>query len=148
MCRITGPEISSGSPKFSADGKEIVFSEYSVEESWNARVYALSAKATSQVVSIDLETGKRTELTLGPGLKLTPQFLPGGRVGFMTKAGTTSGVGTREVRERFPLRCAPRVVKRVATKRWITRPAPAESAALQLGRRLRISLYRCVPKLF
>jgi Tol biopolymer transport system component len=100
--RVTAPGISSGSPKFSADGEELVFSEYSVEDSWNARVYALSAKATSQIVTIDLATGTRTEQTSGPGLKLMPQFLPDGRIGFMTKSGITSGIGYTKGTGTFP----------------------------------------------
>jgi Tol biopolymer transport system component len=100
--RITEPGVSSGSPKFSADGKELLFYEISVEDTWNARVYGLSAKATSQIVSIDLATGKRTEQTSGPGLKLTAQFLPDGRIGFMTKAGRASGVGYTKGTGTFP----------------------------------------------
>ena len=68
--RITEPGICSGSPKWSADSKQIVFYEIPVENTWDARVFGLSAKATSQIVSIDLATRKRTEQTSGPGLKL------------------------------------------------------------------------------
>jgi hypothetical protein len=64
-----------------------------VETTWDARIFFLSAHATSQIVSFDLATGKRTERTSGPGLKLMPQFLPGGQIGFLTKAGKDEGVG-------------------------------------------------------
>jgi Tol biopolymer transport system component len=90
--RITGEGISSGSPHFSADGKQLIYYVTSVEDTWSARVYELSTKATSQIVSYDLATAKETELTSGPGLKLTPQFLPDGLVGYMTKSGRTSGI--------------------------------------------------------
>ena len=100
--RITEGGVTSGSPRFSADGKRLVFYESSVEDSWNARVYQLSAKATSQIVSIDLASGKRTELTSGPGLKLAPQFLPDGVVGYTTKSGTTSGVAYTKGTGTFP----------------------------------------------
>ncbi len=100
--RITQGGVYSGSPKFSADGKQIVFSESTVETSWLARVFDISAHATSQIVSIDLETGKRTELTSGPGVKLAPQFLPDGVVGYTTKAGRVSGVGYTKGTGTFP----------------------------------------------
>jgi len=65
----------------------------------DARVFGLSARATSQIVSIDLATGTRTEETSAPGLKLMPQFLPGGRIGFLTKSGERKALVIRTVRE-------------------------------------------------
>jgi len=100
--RITEPGICSGSPKWSADSKQIVFSEMPVESTWDARVIGLSARAASQVVSIDLETGKRTQQTSGPGLKLMPQFLPDGRIGFLTKSGKNEGIGYTSGSGSFP----------------------------------------------
>jgi Tol biopolymer transport system component len=100
--RITGPGICSGSPKWSADSKQIVLSEVPVETTWDARVFGLSARATSQIVSIDLATGKRTEQTSGPGLKLMPQLLPDGRIGFLTKSGEHEGVGYTRGAATFP----------------------------------------------
>src|SRR5947209_4027211 len=91
--RITAPGICSGSPKWSADSKQLVFYEMPVETTWDARIFFLSAHATSQIVSMDLQTGKHTEQTSGPGLKLMPQSLPNGQIGFLTKAGTNEGVG-------------------------------------------------------
>ena len=103
--RITGPGVSSTSPKWSADSKKIVYAEMPVAVSWLARVDQLSKLpfAVSQIVSIDLETGKRDELTSGPGLKLAPQLLPDGRVGYTTKASQTSGVAyTKSGPAKFP----------------------------------------------
>lgn len=70
--RLTSPGISSGSPKWSADSTQIVFSEIPVEGTWDARVFGLSARAISQIISIDIASGKRTEQTSGAGLKLMP----------------------------------------------------------------------------
>ena len=90
--RITETGITSGSPKWSPDGKQLIFYEMPVETSWSSRVDQLSTKATSQIVTINLATGQRTEQTSGPGLKLAPQFLPDGRIGYSTKSAQTSGI--------------------------------------------------------
>jgi Tol biopolymer transport system component len=100
--RITEPGICSGSPKWSADSKQIVFSEMPVESTWDARVFGLLARATSQVVSIDIATGKRTQQTSGPGLKLMPQFLPDGGIGFLTKSGKNEGISYTSGSGSFP----------------------------------------------
>ena len=100
--RITAPGVFSGSPKWSADSNQIVYYEMPVESSWTARVAMGSPHATSQIISINLETGKRAELTSGPGLKLAPQFLPDLRVGYTTKSGQTSGVGYTQGAASFP----------------------------------------------
>lgn len=100
--RITNGGICSGSPKWSADSKQIVFYEIPVEGTWNARVFSLSARATSQIVSLEIESGKRTEITSGPGLKLEPQFMPDGRVGYATKAGKEQGIAYSSGKGTFP----------------------------------------------
>jgi Tol biopolymer transport system component len=100
--RLTGPGICSGSPKWSADSKQIIFYEITVEGTWDARVFGLAARATSQVVSIDLATGQRTEQTSGPGLKLMPQFLPDGRIGYFTKSAKDGGIGYTRGSGNFP----------------------------------------------
>ena len=74
-----------------------------VETTWDARVFGLSGRATSQIVSIDLATGKRSPRTTGPGLKMMPQWLPGDRIGFLTKAGRNNGVGySDDAKGNFP----------------------------------------------
>ena len=90
--RISHPGICAGSPKWSADGQEVVFYEIPVEDTWGARRPNLASKVTSQIVSVNVATGKRTERTSGPGLKLAPQFLPSGSVGYLAKAGPTAGL--------------------------------------------------------
>lgn len=90
--KVTGAGVTSGSPKWSADGKQIIYYEMTVQTSWLARVDQLSKTASSQIVAVNLETGKRTMLTHGDGLKLQPQFLPGGRVGYTTKSAQVTGI--------------------------------------------------------
>ena len=100
--RITSGGMCTGAPKWSADSKQIVFYEIPVEGTWNARVSQLSAKATSQIISVEIESGKRTEWTTGPGLKLQPQFLPNGQVGYATKSGKTQGIAYTSGKGTFP----------------------------------------------
>jgi hypothetical protein len=50
------------------------------------------AKVTSQIVSVDLETGERIEHTTGPGLKLFPQFLNADVIAYHRKGGADEGL--------------------------------------------------------
>jgi Tol biopolymer transport system component len=95
-------EITVGSPKWSADGKKLIAYQGEVELSWLSRVDQLSKKATSQIVSIDVATGKTTELTSGPGVKLYPQFLPGGRFAYSTKTAQVTGIAYSDGAAQFP----------------------------------------------
>ena len=53
-----------------------MFYEIPVEQTWDARLRAgIGPGATSQIVSIDVATGERTEHTKGPGLKVQPQYV-------------------------------------------------------------------------
>ena len=84
--------VCSGAPKWSPDGKQIVFYEIPVEDTWAARRPNLARKATSQIISVNIETGDRTEHTSGAGLKLLPQFLTNENIGYLTKANINAGL--------------------------------------------------------
>ena len=100
--RLSPEGVMTGSPKWSADGKQIIAYQGDVEMSWLARVDQLSMKATTQIVSIDVETGKSTALTTGPGVKLYPQFLPDGRFGYSTKSAQITGIMYSDGPRPFP----------------------------------------------
>jgi Tol biopolymer transport system component len=76
--KLTPEGEMAGSPKWSADGKRVVFYDMDAEYTFAARLFG---EATSQIISMDLSTGIRTERTSGPGLKVSPQFLSGDRIG-------------------------------------------------------------------
>ena len=86
------PGICAGSPKWSADGKRVVFYELPVEQTWHAHRPELVASVTSQIVSVDVSTGDRIEHTSGPGLKLLPQFVSSNEIGYLAKGGPNEGL--------------------------------------------------------
>ncbi len=86
--RLTGSDVTDGSPKWSADGKRIVCYEIAPNLTQPAR---MGFGATAQIVSIDVETGAKTQITSGPGLKLSPQILNGDRIGYLVKEASKGG---------------------------------------------------------
>ncbi len=82
--RLTPAGKFAGSPKWSPDGKQIVFYELPVEDTFAARGFGAPS---SQIVSIDVATGARIERTSGPGLKISPQFVTSDRIGYLAKVG-------------------------------------------------------------
>ena len=91
--RLSTVGIAAGAPKWSADGKRIVFYEIPVEQTWDARLRAgIGPGATSQIVSVDAATGARKEETTGPGLKVEPQYLSPDNIGYLIKSGPNAGI--------------------------------------------------------
>jgi Tol biopolymer transport system component len=88
--RLTSAGMFAGSPKWSADGKRVVFYEMAVGQTFAARVGAPTA--ASQIVSIDVASGSRVEHTSGPEVKVAPQFLSADRVGYLVKSGKQQGL--------------------------------------------------------
>jgi Tol biopolymer transport system component len=86
------PGYSLGSPKWSPDSKRIVFSEMTVEATWGARRPNYVGKAYSQIVSVNVTTGDRTEHTSGTDLKLQPQYLSPSDIGYLIKYGPNEGL--------------------------------------------------------
>lgn len=90
---VSKPGYCLGSPQWSPDGKRIVFYEMTVEATWGARRPNYIGKAYSQIVSVDVATGKeRTEHTTGTDLKLQPQYLSDSEIGYLIKYGPNEGL--------------------------------------------------------
>jgi Tol biopolymer transport system component len=88
----SNPGYCLGSPKWSPDGKRIVFYEMTVESTWGARRPNYVGKTPSQIVSVDIATGARVEHTSGTDLKLQPQFLSETEIGYLVKYGPNEGL--------------------------------------------------------
>jgi Tol biopolymer transport system component len=86
------PGYCLGSPKWSPDGRRVVFYEMTTEDTWGARRPNLVAKIVSQLVSVDIATGERVEHTSGPGLKVFPQFLSTTEIAYHRKGGPDEGL--------------------------------------------------------
>lgn len=86
------PEYCLGSPRWSPDGKRVIFYELTTEHTWGARRPEAVASIESQIVSVDVATGERVVHTSGPGLKVYPQFLSASEIGYHRKGGPDEGI--------------------------------------------------------
>jgi Tol biopolymer transport system component len=87
------PGYCLGSPKWSPDGRRIVYYEITTEGTWGAHRPEWIGRVGSQIVSVDVATGQdRVEHTSGPGLKLFPQYLTADNIGYLTKGGAGTGL--------------------------------------------------------
>ncbi len=89
--RLTEPGGYAGSPRWSPDGRRILFYRSTPRDVYPGR-FGRNRPAVSQIVSLDVESGEVHEYTSGPGLKVAPQWLPHGEIGFLQKFGDAKGL--------------------------------------------------------
>ncbi len=95
MRKLSEPGICAGTPKWSPDGKRIVFYELPVEQTWDARIKAgRGPGATSQIVSVEIATGARVVHTTGAGLKVQPQYVTATEIRYLIKSGANAGLAS------------------------------------------------------
>ena len=82
----------AGSPKWSPDGRRVVFYEVAAADTFDARQLPAQPNVESRIVSVDVATGASREHASGRGLKLSPQFLSEDRVGYLMKKGPTAAL--------------------------------------------------------
>jgi Tol biopolymer transport system component len=98
--RLTQGETTVGGATWSPDGKALAFFEAAPQTwLWLGRSFA-SPPAVSQIGRVDVATGLRSVLTIGPGRKLTPQWLSDGRIAYLRSdsdgpAQPAAGEGSR-----------------------------------------------------
>ncbi|MHB8284070.1 MAG: TolB family protein [Caulobacteraceae bacterium] len=88
----TKPGYCLGSPKWSPDGKRIVFYEITTEGTWGAHRPEWIGRVGSQIVSVDVASGERVEHTSGPGLKVSPHYLNATQIAYHIKGGPDEGI--------------------------------------------------------
>jgi len=81
-----------GSPKWSHDGRHVVFYELAVANTFDVRQLQDQATTESRIVSIEVATGTRREHASGRGLKVAPQMLGVDRVAYLVKAGPSATI--------------------------------------------------------
>ncbi|KAF1350441.1 tricorn protease N-terminal domain-containing protein [Lizonia empirigonia] len=89
----TKSEYCLGSPKWSPDGKRVLYYEITAENTWDAHRPESLKSVSGQLVSVDFETSKdRVEHTSGEGLKMSPQWLANGTIAYLLKNTANEGL--------------------------------------------------------
>jgi Tol biopolymer transport system component len=88
------PGFQEGSPSWSPDGKSVVFYETDIESTWGARRPERINKVSSQIVTVNLATHVRTDVTATPGFKVFPQYLSATNIAYHIKGGDAEGIYT------------------------------------------------------
>jgi Tol biopolymer transport system component len=93
MRRLTmsTPDVSTGSPHWSPDGKTVVAYQIATRTTFGARMGIGPQNSVSQIVSIDVATGAVTPVVTGPGLKVSPQYLGAGKIAYLIKSSPKDG---------------------------------------------------------
>jgi Tol biopolymer transport system component len=83
--RVTAPGEVAGSPVWSQDGSRLLY--YSADPSQVCTGGLMFTTGTSQIASVSLQTGDRTILTTGDGIKLFPRFVDSSVFAYVTRRG-------------------------------------------------------------
>ncbi|KAJ3011888.1 hypothetical protein HKX48_006603 [Thoreauomyces humboldtii] len=78
-------DYSLGAPKWSPDGKRIVYHEMTREQTWNCHRPESLDSTDTQIVSIDFSGTDRREETSGAGMKLQPSYVGNNTIGYLVK---------------------------------------------------------------
>jgi TolB protein len=80
--RLGAPGAFEGSPGWSPDGRNVVFYQCDLANVTTI-VSPRRLPGTTQIAAIDIDSGARQVLTEGPGVKLSPHWLPGKQLGYV-----------------------------------------------------------------
>jgi TolB protein len=88
--RKTTAQAFAGSPTWSTDGKRLVFYETDLKEVNNI-VTVRRLRGTTQISTLDIETGEHRSLTSGAGEKWSPRWLTPDRIAYVS-GGPDGGI--------------------------------------------------------
>jgi TolB protein len=80
--RLTKTGGFAGSPTWNSDAKRVLY--YETDET--GAYLAKSGNSRTELVSIDIASGQRTQYTASNEVKLSPQWLPGGKISYAVRA--------------------------------------------------------------
>ena len=86
--RLTKSGGFAGSPEWSADGSRILF--YETDET--GAYLAKSGRSRTEIVSIEVASGKRRQYTASNDTKLSPQWLSQGRLSYVVRGSDAEGL--------------------------------------------------------
>jgi Tol biopolymer transport system component len=86
--RLTKAGGVAGSPTWSADGKRVLYYESDETGAYLAK----NGRGRTELVSVDTATGDRKQYTASEEVKLSPQWLPGGRISYAVRGATEAGL--------------------------------------------------------
>jgi TolB protein len=91
--RLTPIDGYAGSPKWSSDGRRLIFYQSTPKDVYPGRTgTARGPFAVSQVAAIDVESGSVKLLTTAAGLKVAPQFVADDQVFYWNPIGPDKGL--------------------------------------------------------
>ena len=88
--RVSAHGNFCGSPKWTRDSQSLVADCMSAQDTWTYRVG--EAQGETDLVQINLASGKTHPVTSGPGAKIFPSVLPSGEVAYVRTHGPAPGV--------------------------------------------------------
>ena len=86
--RLTKVGGFAGSPTWSSDAKRVLY--YETDET--GAYLAKSGSSRTELVSVDIATGERAQITASNEVKLSPQWLPGGKISYAVRGGNNAGL--------------------------------------------------------
>src|ERR1019366_2643782 len=90
--RVTEHGNFTGSPKWAADGRHVLAYAMTAEQTLSNRRPSPEPGNDTRLVSIEIASGRETEIEAGPGVKFNPSFV-GSTIGYIRKDKEGPGPG-------------------------------------------------------
>jgi TolB protein len=90
--KITASGESCGSPEWMSDGGHVIASCMTGEQTLANRRASPEPGNDTRLISIDIATGRTSDLAAGPGVKIRPSPLAGNEIGYIRKDTAEAGI--------------------------------------------------------